>query len=122
MQCNCQTSRILTLREQEVGLRLFLDGVECHSNANPTIFPEPCAQTRPSRLRCAIPTQCQPPDTCHSGHPINTICSLTLASGGGGTGFFFGRDGRFCPRAKQTLLSPPHPTTPRDTPRVLPPR
>ena len=73
------------MREQEVGLRLFLDGVECHSNANPTIFPEPCAKTRPSRLRRAIPTQCQPPDTCHSGHPINTICSLTLANGGDGT-------------------------------------
>src|SRR5258705_6318918 len=112
MQCNCQTSRILTLREQEVGLRLFLDGVECHSNANPTIFPEPCAKTRPSRLRRAIPTQCQPPDTCHSGHPINTICSLTLANGGDGTVFFLQGTRIFTYSMRNSLLQADTPTHP----------
>jgi len=51
------------LADQEVRLRPFLDDVECHSNANPAIFPEPCAKG------AALPaTMCHPDVVSTSGH------------------------------------------------------
>jgi RNA polymerase sigma-70 factor, ECF subfamily len=79
--------RILILREDEVRLRPLLDDAECHSDAYPTIFSEPCAETRPSRLRCASRRSVNPRTRVTRVTRLTQFAALTFAGSDNGAVF-----------------------------------